>query len=93
MKDVAWMNHPAMKNIDPRKLALLVDLANEAEGKPTDKALPLIIKANAQLKAMGLNFSNEEADLMVDILTKDMSPNERQKVEMIKKMMPRNKGK
>ncbi len=93
MKNVAWMNHPAMKNIDARKLAILVDLANEAEGKAADKALPLIIKANAQLKAMGLTFSNEEADLMVDILTKDMSPNEKQKVDMIKKMMPKNKGK
>jgi hypothetical protein len=93
MKDIAWMNHPAMKNIDPRKLAILVDLANEAEGKAADKSLPLIIKANAQLKAMGLTFSGEEADLMVDILTKDMSPNEKQKVEMIKKMMPKSKGK
>lgn len=93
MKDFAWMSHPAMKNIDARKMAILIELANESEGKPADKSLPLIMKANAQLKAMGLTFSNEEADLMVDILTKDMSPAEKQKVDMIKKMMPKNKGK
>lgn len=93
MKNLAWMNHPALKNIDPRKLAILVELANEAEGKPADKALPLVIKANAQLKALGLTFTPEEADLMVDILTKDMSPAEKQKVEMIKRLIPKNMGK
>lgn len=93
MKDLAWMNHPAMKNIDARKMAILMELANEAEGKPADKSLPLLMKANAQLKAMGLTFSSDEADLMVDILTKDMSPAEKQKVDMIKRMMPKNKGK
>ncbi|MFV0342841.1 MAG: hypothetical protein ACK5JH_08090 [Anaerocolumna sp.] len=93
MKDMTWMNHPAMKNIDARKLAILVDLANEAEGKAPDKALPLLIKANAQLKAMNLSFTSEESDLMVKILTKDMSSSDKQKVDMIKKMMPKNKQK
>lgn len=89
MKDLAWINHPAMKNIDARKLAVLVDLANEVEGKPADKALPVLIKANAKMKALGLTFTPEESDLMIEILTKDMSPQERQKLEMIKKMMPK----
>jgi hypothetical protein len=89
MKDIAWINHPAMKNIDARKLAILVDLANEAEGKPVDKALPLLVKSNAKMKAMGLSFTSDESDLMIEILTKDMSPAEKQKLEMIKKMLPK----
>jgi hypothetical protein len=87
MKDLEWINHPAMKNIDARKLAVLVDLANEAEGKPADKALPILIKANAKMKALGLNFSPDETNLMVEILTKDMSPADKHKLEMIKKMI------
>ncbi|SHO51233.1 hypothetical protein [Anaerocolumna xylanovorans] len=86
MNNFSWMNHPAMKNIDARKLAILVELANEAEGKSQDKVLPLLMTANAKLKSMNLTFTKEENDLLVDILTKDMSPADRQKVEMIKKM-------
>lgn len=86
MNNFTWMNHPAMKNIDARKLTILMELANEAEGKSQDKLVPLLIKANAKLKSMNLNFTKEENDLLVDILTKDMSPAEKQKVEMIKKM-------
>ncbi|QHQ62611.1 hypothetical protein Ana3638_19015 [Anaerocolumna sedimenticola] len=91
MKDLEWINHPAMKNIDARKLAVLVDLANEAEGKPVDKALPLLIKANAKLKALGLTFTPDESSLMIEILTKDMSPADKQKLEMIKKMIAKKK--
>lgn len=91
MKDLEWINHPAMKDIDARKLAILVELANEAEGKPADKALPLLIKANAKMKALGLTFSTEESDLMVEILTKDMPPAEKQKLDMIKKMIAKKK--
>jgi hypothetical protein len=87
MKDLEWINHPAMKNIDARKLAILVDLANEAEGKSADKALPLMIKANAKMKALGLTFTQDETDLLVTILTKDMSPADKQKLEVIKKML------
>lgn len=86
MKDLSWMNNPAMKNIDPRKLAILIDLANEADGVTTDKALPLLIKTNAKMKALGLTFTPDETSLIVEILTKDMSPADKQKVEMIKKM-------
>ncbi len=91
MKDLEWINHPAMKNIDARKLAILVDLANEAEGKSAEKALPLLIKANAKMKALGLTFSQEESNLMVEILTKDMTPADKQKLEMIKKMIAKKK--
>ena len=91
MKDLEWINHPAMKNIDARKLAILVDLANEAEGKSAEKALSLLIKANAKMKALGLTFSQEESNLMVEILTKDMTPADKQKLEMIKKMIAKKK--
>ncbi len=91
MKDLDWINHPAMKNIDVRKLAVLVDLANEAEGKPADKVFPILIKANTKMKALGLNFTTDETNLIVEILTKDMSPADKQKLELIKKMISKKK--
>lgn len=87
MKDVSWINHPTMKNIDVRKLAVLVDLINEAEGKPLDKSLPILLKANTKLKAMNLSFTPSETDLVLEILTNDMSPTEKQKFQTMKTMM------
>ena len=87
MKEFSWINHPAMEHIDPRKLAILVDLANEAEGKPLDKSLPFIMNANAKLKAQNLSFSKEENELLVEVLSKDMSPQDKMKLDMMKRMM------
>lgn len=87
MKNYNWINHPAMKNIDARKLAILVDLANEAEGLSSDKALPLLIKTNAKMKALGLTFTPTESELLVEILSQDMSPADKQKLEVLKRMI------
>ncbi|BCN31994.1 hypothetical protein [Anaeromicropila herbilytica] len=87
MKNMSWINHPAMKNIDPRKLAVLVELIGDAEGKPLDKSLPSLMSANAKLKTMGLSFTAEETNLILEILTKDMSPSEKQKFNSMRVMM------
>lgn len=91
MKDVSWINHPAMKNIDARKLGILVELVNEAEGKPVDKLLPVLITANAKLKATGMSFSPDETDLIMEIITKDLSASDKSKLEMVKKMIKNTK--
>ncbi len=89
--DLNWINHPAMKNIDARKLAILVDLANQAKGLSTDKALPLLVSTNAKMKSLGLTFTPDESDLLVDILSKDMNAADKQKLELVKKMISKNK--
>lgn len=93
MKDVSWMNHPALKNIDPRKQAILVELVNESEGKPLDKSLPCLMRASTKLKAQNLSFTPEESNLMIEILSKDMTPQDKMKLEAMKKMMQSHRGK
>lgn len=90
MKDLSWINHPAMEHIDPRKLAILVDLANESQGKPLEQSLPYIMNANSKLKAQNLSFSPEESSLLIDILSQGMSSQDKKKLEMMQKMMKRN---
>ncbi len=91
MKDLSWMNHPAIKNIDPRKLAFITQFVNETEGKPVEKALPVLMATNAKMKAMGLTFTQQESDLMTDILTRDLSEADKKKIEMVKMMMANRK--
>lgn len=89
MADTSWTNNPKMKNIDPRKLAILLDLMKESEGKSMDKLIPMLVSTNKKLQAENLSFSKNESDIMLEILTKNMSQKEKMQFEMIKKMMPK----
>jgi len=76
-----------MRNLDPRKLAILMELIKEAEGKPLDKLIPLIISTNKKLQAQNLSFTKDETEIMIEILTKNMSPKDRARFEMLRKLM------
>ncbi|NLK75426.1 MAG: hypothetical protein GX288_09085 [Clostridiales bacterium] len=89
--DTSWTNNPKMKNVDPRKLAILLELAKEAEGMPMDRLVPLLMNTNKKLKEQNLTFSKDESDIMIDILTKNLSPKEKKQFEMIKKIMANKK--
>lgn len=91
MADMSWSNNPKLKNIDPKKLAVLIELMKEAEGKPLDQVLPLLMRTNKRLQEQNLVFSKEESELMIDLLTKSMSPKEKMQFEMIRKMMATTK--
>ena len=91
MADTSWTNHPKLNNIDPRKLAILLDLMKEADGKSMDKLHPLLMNTNKRLQQQNLAFSKDESDVMIEILTKNMTPKEKSQFEMIKKMMATRK--
>lgn len=89
MADTSWTNNPNIKNVDPRKLAILLEVVKEAEGKPMDKLLPLLMNTNKKLREQDLTFNKDESDILIEILTKNMSPKEKAQFEMIRKMMPK----
>ena len=80
----SWINEPAFKNMHPLKLKVLKDLANDTAGKPPSQTIPYLLKAQQTLKASNLSFSKEESTLLIEILTKDMTPEEKQQVERLK---------
>lgn len=87
MKDLSWINHPAMKNMDARKMRVIVNLLNEVEGQPIEASLPAIMRANQELKRQGLAFTPQEQSVIMDVIGKDLSPAQKQKVEMVKTML------
>lgn len=91
MTDSSQSKNPKMKNIDPRKLLILMELMKEAEGKPMDKLLPLIVNTNKKLKEQNLAFTKDESDLMIEVLTKNMSPKDKAQFEMLRTMMANRK--
>ncbi|MBH1942175.1 hypothetical protein I5677_14845 [Mobilitalea sibirica] len=89
MADTSWTNNPKLKNVDPRKLAILMELMKEAEGKPMDKLIPLLMNTNKRLQEQDLTFTKDESDMMIELISKNLTPKEKMQFEMIRKMMPK----
>lgn len=85
--DNSWTNNPKLRNVDPRKMAILLELMQKAEGKPMEQLIPLLIAANRRLQQQNMTFTKEESEVIIDVLTRNMSPRERAQFEMIKKLM------
>lgn len=81
-----------LKNMHPMKVQIIKELEKKAAGKGVKSMMPLIMEAMQKLKANNLSFSQEEVSVLLEIMTKDMSSEEKQRVEMMKQVV-RNKGK
>jgi len=76
-----------MANLDPRKLMLINEFKNMANGKSSDEILPLVLAMSKKSNSMGLQFSNEEMHQIVNTLSADLSPAEKKRVDMMMNMM------
>ena len=52
-----WMNHPAMKNIDPIKLELIKTAARQTEGKSGKALAPVMMALITNANKRGIRFS------------------------------------
>lgn len=86
-----WQNHPAIQTMHPLKLQVLNELAENASGKPLPQTVPYLLKAQNTLKEANLSFSEEESALLIEILTEDMTPQEKQQVERLKALLKQQK--
>ena len=83
----SWLDNPAFKNMDAAKQKIIIDLMKQTEGKSMNQALPVLISTMKSMNARGITFTNEERQIMLQILTADMSPQEKSKAKMMMNMM------
>lgn len=80
-----------IKGISSEKLAILRNLSNKLNTLPPELALPYIAKANSELAARNMSFSQSELNYLLDTLTKDMSTPKRQRIEILRGMLNNNR--
>ncbi|WP_097006377.1 hypothetical protein [Lacrimispora amygdalina] len=89
-----WKQDPRLKNMNPQKLTMLTEFAKRAESAPKDQLFQTLMSVSAEANQKGIKFSDEETDLLISIISANMDPGERQRVETIrmlsKNMMKRN---
>lgn len=88
-----WKNNPKLKNIAPEKLALLEKLAQGMKGKTPAETMPLLMAALSSAKAQGLSFTQDEMDLIIELLKSSASKEEAGRIEKMLKLFHANKSK
>lgn len=79
------------KTMHPLKLEVMKELAENMKGRELKEAAPFLAAAMAKLKQHNMSFSSSEISLLMEILTKDMSPQEKAKVEMMKNIVKKGR--
>lgn len=78
-----WFNNENLKGIDAQKMMLLQEMLRNSRGKNSSEMLPFLMAASKKANSKGLNFTKDEIKLIVNVLKKDMTPEEQAKTAKI----------
>lgn len=80
-------NNPLLNEMDQEKLQFIMNFA--AKDKPTNMrdAMPFLLANMNLAKKQNIRFSNPEIQLIAEILSKDLQPAEKAKINRIMAMM------
>ena len=79
--------HPGLSSINPKKLEIREFLVRQGQGKSLEQILPDLMAASSRLSEQGLSFTNEETSIIIEALKDGMSPEEQQRVDMLRGMI------
>lgn len=80
-------SNPALSKMSPAKLAFLMEIMQQLQGKSMEEALPLLMNANQKASQNGISFTNDETDLLLDCFSAQLSPAEKKKIAMMRRML------
>jgi hypothetical protein len=75
--------------MNPQKLSMLSEFAKRVESTPKDQLVPTLLNLNAEASRKGIQFNDEETDLLISIMSANMSANERKRIETMR-MLSKN---
>ena len=76
-------------DMDPAKIALLASFADELMKTPDNRKMQAFLSLNQKMRESSIFFSGNEQELLFEVLTESLSPAERQKAEMIRRLAGR----
>ena len=82
-----WMNHPAMKNIDPIKLELIKNAASQTQGKSGNSLASVMMALITSANRKGIRFNSEEISLILEILKEGKSKEEQSQIDNMVRMV------
>ena len=81
------LNNPLLKEMDPKKLEFIMNFAGKEKPANMRDAMPFLLANMNLAKKQNIHFSNPEIQLIAEILSKDLPPAEKNKINRIMSMM------
>ena len=75
-----WRNHPALAEMDPKKVFLLTKISEKIEGKSEKDIMPILMAAMTSARKQNITFSANEFEILFSILKEGKSPQEIQQM-------------
>lgn len=86
-----WMNHPAMKQLDPFKLELIKTAASKTRGKSGKNLAPIMMSLITTANKNGITFTSEEISLILELLKDGKSESEKQQIDQMVRVVSQMK--
>lgn len=89
-----WKQDPRLGQMNKEKLDYIMKFAEQMKTMTKDQIVPAFTAMQMDSRKKGLQFNNQESDLLMSILSTNMSPEEKKRMESIRalaqKMAARN---
>lgn len=81
-----WTKNPDLRGISPDKLNLLTSILSQAQNKTPNELIPFFLAASQKANSQGVSFNDNETDVIINTLKQNMSPEDQNKIESIRKL-------
>lgn len=82
-----WMKDPNLSGIPAEKLQMLQSMASMGNGKGPNELLPILMAAANTSREKGMQFSDAEMDLIIQVMKSNRSPEEVAKIDRMLQML------
>lgn len=79
-----WKQDPRLKMMNPEKLQYLTEFADRIRSLPKEQLLPAFTALQLETSKKGLTFTDQETELLVSVLSSNMTPSERKRLEALR---------
>lgn len=79
--DQNWKTDPLLKKMSQEKMDFLNRYAESLAGTPKERLITAFLTMQNEAKQKKITFSNEESELMIQIMGSHMNPEEKQRMD------------
>lgn len=79
-----WKQDPRLRAMSPQKLKYITEFADRVSNLPKDQILPTFMAMQMETSQNCIQFTDQETDLLVSVLTAGMSPAEKKRLDSIR---------
>ena len=79
-----WKQDPRLKQMNREKLDYLTEMVTQIQSMNKDQLMSAFTAMQMDAMKKGMNFTNDEIDLLVSVISAEMTPAERKRMDTIR---------